>query len=399
MAPESSPINVGDLLARDVPLGWHEAVAVTQEVCAKLFGSRAVAPDPSHILLHPTGAIELLPEASSAEPPAQRLGYTLNALLQGTSPPAELRLFASQMTAGAANASIDVFSQKLAYFERPGRSRILQQLYERAVQDLAAARTRRDSPDGTNAPSTAAVPKSSVGSAVRRRAWARAVCAAVAVLVVVAVAAWGWPRVRSRYARSSTPNVVSRASSAVGSLVANGVASGRALLGKAGLIDVPPVAAPPEPERQADVRKRSPRAHAEPAQASAPDPPLSTPSPAAPSPSEDAAPAPPLAIAAEPVTPDATVYSVDDADVVPPALVWPQFTQSAQPDETGSTPHRGEVDLLVSENGTVDHVKFLNKPERIRQSMVLSAMKAWRYHPAQKDGHAVRYIVRVTLPF
>jgi hypothetical protein len=31
--------------------------------------------------------------------------------------------------------------------------------------------------------------------------------------------------------------------------------------------------------------------------------------------------------------------------------------------------------------------------------MLLSAMKAWRYHPALKDGHPVKYVVRVTLPF
>jgi hypothetical protein len=57
------------------------------------------------------------------------------------------------------------------------------------------------------------------------------------------------------------------------------------------------------------------------------------------------------------------------------------------------------VDLLVNEAGAVQRVKFLNKPERLRQSMLLSAMKAWRYHPALKDGHPVKYVVRITLPF
>src|SRR6266436_1043622 len=90
-----SSIELGDLLAHDVPVEWPEAVAVVQEVCAKLFGSVDV-PDPSHIRLHHSGTIELLPGSPSGEPAAQRLGYTLSALLQGTSPPAELRLFASR---------------------------------------------------------------------------------------------------------------------------------------------------------------------------------------------------------------------------------------------------------------------------------------------------------------
>src|SRR3954465_11757010 len=70
--PEPS-ISVGDMLAYDLPLAWHEAVAVVQEVCASLFGSRTGAPDVSHVLLLGSGAIELLPEPPSAEPQVQPL--------------------------------------------------------------------------------------------------------------------------------------------------------------------------------------------------------------------------------------------------------------------------------------------------------------------------------------
>ena len=53
----------------------------------------------------------------------------------------------------------------------------------------------------------------------------------------------------------------------------------------------------------------------------------------------------------------------------------------------------------MDETGVVDRVKFINKPERLRQGMLLSAMKAWRYHPALKDGHPVKYIIRVMIPY
>ena len=46
----------------------------------------------------------------------------------------------------------------------------------------------------------------------------------------------------------------------------------------------------------------------------------------------------------------------------------------------------------------METVKVLNKPERFPQGMLLSAMKAWRYNPALKEGRAVRYAVRVTIP-
>jgi hypothetical protein len=401
MAAES-PIDFGDLLAHDVPIEWHEAVAVTQEVCANLFGARAVAPDPAHILLHASGTIELLTEAPSGEPAAQRLAYTLNALLQGTSPPAELRLFTSQVISGAATASIDEFTQRLAYFERPGRSRVLQQLYERAALDLAAARARSEASHVSGAKVAGVPPNTPTADArTRVRVWTRAAIAALVVLMFSALIVWGWPRVRTGYRHSRAAGVVNKTSAVVGSSIAGGVSSGRALLGKAGLIDVRDAVAPPGPETPRAVKVRSRRGHPQPAKTSETDsvPPQPAEPLEPPASSDNSVPAPPAAIAAEINAPDLTVYSEEDADVLPPALVWPQLSRSTRADETGSAPARGEVDLLVNERGEVERVKFLNKPERFRQGMLLSAMKAWRYHPAVKGGHPVRYVVRVTLPF
>jgi hypothetical protein len=88
-------ISLGDMVSHDLPLEWPEAVAVVQEVCTRLAGPRTGCPELSHILLDSSGTMELLSAPPSAEPQSQRLGHLLSSLLEGTSPPAELRLFAS----------------------------------------------------------------------------------------------------------------------------------------------------------------------------------------------------------------------------------------------------------------------------------------------------------------
>ena len=91
------------------------------------------------------------------------------------------------------------------------------------------------------------------------------------------------------------------------------------------------------------------------------------------------------------------MYSADDSDVAPPTLVLPQLART-MPTGAGSSSPAAVIELLVNEAGMVETVKVLNKPERFPQGMLLSAMKAWRYHPALKEGRAVRYAVRVTVP-
>ena len=51
----------------------------------------------------------------------------------------------------------------------------------------------------------------------------------------------------------------------------------------------------------------------------------------------------------------------------------------------------GLVEITVSERGEVERAKLISVPQNVHESMLLSAIKDWRFTPAAKDGMAVRY--------
>ena len=174
-----------------------------------------------------------------------------------------------------------------------------------------------------------------------------------------------------------------------------------------GLVEATPAPAAPDENQQKAARTRTPSGTKKPADRSDGD----SPPPAAPSPvppagnAESAAPqtshppemseAPPT----EPIPADVTVYSSSDPTVQPPVLASPQLPGRFPDDGADGPPMPPmEVDLLVNQDGAVESVKFLNPPQRFQQRMIASAMKAWHYRPAMKDGRPVRFRLRVKLP-
>jgi hypothetical protein len=148
--------------------------------------------------------------------------------------------------------------------------------------------------------------------------------------------------------------------------------------------------------------------------AAAPPPPPSAPpktmgKPAPPKPVRELAPvmstatvAPP-ASAAEPPTPvilaappvDDSVYSPADAAVIPPVLVRPVLPK--EPPRGVTEEQIGTVDLVVDEQGDVESVRLTSPFNRYQERMLVSAAKMWKFRPAFKDGHPVRYRARVRL--
>ena len=49
------------------------------------------------------------------------------------------------------------------------------------------------------------------------------------------------------------------------------------------------------------------------------------------------------------------------------------------------------IELLIMPDGTIESVKLLDPPKTVHDWMLLSAAKAWLFHPARKDGVPVRY--------
>ena len=49
------------------------------------------------------------------------------------------------------------------------------------------------------------------------------------------------------------------------------------------------------------------------------------------------------------------------------------------------------MELIISEDGTVEQVKLLSDPKRMTDMMLLSGAKTWRFDPARREGTPVRY--------
>ena len=89
---------------------------------------------------------------------------------------------------------------------------------------------------------------------------------------------------------------------------------------------------------------------------------------------------------------DDRIYSVEDADVIPPK------TAERLPDPTFSawTTRTNAMEVIVSDTGAVEHVRLVGAPQRMPDILVLSRAKMWKFTPALKDGRPVRYRLRLT---
>ena len=110
-----------------------------------------------------------------------------------------------------------------------------------------------------------------------------------------------------------------------------------------------------------------------------------------------AAPAPGMSREAAPLPEpwDTTVYSNVDSEVVPPALV--RLRLPVDPPKGMRSDALPEVEIVVSSSGEVESVKLVTEQAGVGPSMMLSAIKAWRFRPATRDGEPVRYRLRMRL--
>lgn len=114
--------------------------------------------------------------------------------------------------------------------------------------------------------------------------------------------------------------------------------------------------------------------------AAAPPPPKVEPKPA------PAAPVPPP-------PPPKAFYTQEDGGVVPPVTInqrIPRWPGSGMP---GLIPRarRAVVEILISEQGTVEHFSVRPSISPVYDEMLASEAKAWRYKPAIKDNVPVKF--------
>jgi hypothetical protein len=106
-------------------------------------------------------------------------------------------------------------------------------------------------------------------------------------------------------------------------------------------------------------------------------------------------PSPPVATAEIPASGKVHTYSADDDDVVPPVLRRPVIPGPPAPDAPADS--YAIFDLIVDPQGNVEQVKTVSAPSRYRDRMIVAHLKAWGFTPAMREGHAVRYRLRIRL--
>ncbi len=412
-------ISLADLRARNVQPVWQEAVAVVQELIQTVAATSAPLPDLEHIALIPNGDVVALPGSSAPVDPVRHAATMLNILVEGVATPPELEQFLQRNVANPPQLdSLEEFSRQLAFFERPGRRTDVERLVGRAA--AAEQMTRADEElkrlmEKANEADEKPEKELSKEQRPLRKLPTLVVAAAVLIGAFALMTIW-W---RGRAAPSAqqaasdpaltTPTAAQGAaanagggdgkggqapkpepsflekttaaiSSAVGALVGSGSQPAPASA------EPPPAAATPE-KNHARTRRQA-------------QTPKIAAAPLSPENGNDTKPATsvellPLSEEGAVAEADANVYTSTDATVIPPVMVRPVLPKDPPP---GVPLHQiGTIEVWVDENGDVEQVRLVSPANRYQERMLVSAAKMWKFRPAFKDGHPVRYRTRVRL--
>jgi hypothetical protein len=395
---EDASVPLARLMSSAVPIEWHHAVAVVQQLIDQLAPDRSHAPAGSlppleTIRLDPSGRLHV--ELGPAEEPfARGVGRVLAMLLESNPAPASLRLLALQAASGsAAPMAFDDLARQIAGWERPGRAAALSALY---AQALAV-------PDGGPFPVVPPVEAPSVRpagdtaspnpfvQALRRNlaiVYIAAVCLATALAALGLNSMFGPnppPVVDTATASEPTPSPTSSPASQDIELKRAGarragppandsdvavVTSGQT----ASELVAEPVAEPIADEIVADPVEAKPDESL--------IVPLETQSNGA------------LALTVSTML-EAPVFTSGDAGVSEPILVRPYLPPKARV----GTPSAllGVLEVMIDPNGAVETVHLYSPGNRYRDRWWLFAAKQWEFQPALKNGKPVKFLKRIPL--
>ena len=418
----ANPISLADVLALRVPVHWTEAVAVIEELSLVLLtdGEPPAIPEAESILITAQGAVLIRLGAVGAQG-VDAIGRMLNALLDPVTTPIPLRLFVAHSIGSDKYRSLQAFAEALAYYGRPDRQELVQELYRRCLSSTTTLPA--DAPEPPFAQAAPPVPpaeKTGIKVAPKRR-MPRWLPAAAALLLVVLI-----PLMLMRGSgKTDVLSPVRGLGAAAAAAATNVVLGVKQLVTPATPSDGKVEAEPVEPGEVAAPRGTRPRSTPRPrataegnAQPSAlaggfTEPGVSSAAPELFLPSEPvvllpvqagtvaegalALPPPltPVAAAAAPIVPvvvrfpDPVVYSSSSLDVQPPVIYSPKLPPlpPADPFWQGTN----TMELLIDESGEVRQARLTSRPVRLSDMMLLSPAKTWKFHPALRNGLPVKY--------
>ncbi len=373
-----------------VPMAWQEAVAIAQEV-AREAAITGVPPGLDNCRLSASGAVEIS-GASRAPFVTDPAAGTLDALLnRDQAPPALLALLdrAEDLEAGGTTD----LAGDLQFFARPDAPATIAALVARALAMESDAAQQAEF-DRLRKDVSVPPPATPLRAPASRRSLGKWVPAAIALAMIVAAGVLAASAYRKSVpatpaesaappatAEKPSPSPVQQIAGRIDALVDKGLE----MVGlRAAEASAPAAPAPPAdpPARRAQASRRTVLEPTRSALLLA-LPPVFDPLITASDTDADAA------NSGEPLAPIAT------SEVEPPVLRWPQLPNA--PGTVPVDPARSYLELQINEAGTVDKIRLHSPSNSFHDRMLVSAAKAWVFHPAQKDGHPVKYLMRVPI--
>jgi hypothetical protein len=404
-------LTLSELLTRSVTLQWFEGIAIVRAFAERLAdhgGDSALIPELHQIELRADGSIALAGGVSCDEP-VRRLGQLLQVLLTDAEPPVQLRLIVSRATAPMRSyESLRDFDQAVAYFERPDRTALLVALFTRAQTAGPAAAGDTVLTLDRMAPLPDAKP-ADARSDRQVKSWRRriGVIGAATVVLVMSGAAVRYSRLagetvrgrRMSRATAAAADVVGATVLAGASALSNSLGLGRIVAGDAA---APPVASAAVPVTEHRSRPAGVAADGTPAGSGGANvvPPKvvvyeTRDSPARLNESlKGQAEAPEGSPAA---SIDDVVYIAGAEGISPPVAVHSQLPRELSP--TVNPASLSRIEIVIARDGTVESARLVGNRRDLQGGMLLSAVKAWEFRPATKDGMAVRYRKTILVSF